>query len=44
MTGDEDERERKRRQRTKNLAMLAVLAGVAILFYLIAMVKFGGGQ
>lgn len=44
MKGDEDERERKRRQRTKNLAMLLVLGGLAILFYLITMVKFGVGK
>ena len=44
MTGDDDERETRRRQRTKNLAMLVVLAGLAILFYLITMVKFGVGS
>jgi hypothetical protein len=44
MTGGDDEQERKRRQRTKNLAMLVVLAGLAILFYLITMVKFGAGS
>jgi hypothetical protein len=34
----EDER---RRQRAKNLALLAILAGLALLFYLMTLVKMG---
>ncbi len=31
-----------RRQRSKHLALLAVLLGLAVLFYLITLVKMGG--
>ena len=41
---DAERKEIERRQRVKNLAMLVVLAGLALLFYLISMVKFGGGS
>jgi len=34
--------DRRRRQRNKNLAMLAVLAGMAVLFYIITLVRMGG--
>jgi fatty acid desaturase len=33
--------EMHRRQRSKNLAMLAVLAGLVVLFYLITIVQMG---
>jgi len=33
--------ERQRQQRAKNRALLAVLAGLALLFYLMALVKMG---
>lgn len=42
--GDDERKEIARRQRVKNLAMLVVLAGLALLFYLISMVKFGAGS
>jgi hypothetical protein len=32
-----------KRQRSKNLAMLAVLAGLVVLFYVLALVRMGGG-
>jgi len=32
--------DRAKRQRAKNIAVLAVLIGVAVLFYAISMVKF----
>ena len=35
--------EMHRRQRSKNLTMLAVLAGLVILFYVITLVRMGGG-
>lgn len=41
---DAEQKEIARRQRGKNLAMLVVLAGLALLFYLISMVKFGAGS
>jgi hypothetical protein len=31
-----------RRQRSKNLAMLAVLSGLVVLFYIVAIVRIGG--
>ncbi len=34
--------EMHRRQRSKNLALLAALLGLAVLFYLITLVKMGG--
>jgi hypothetical protein len=34
--------DRERRLRTKNLALLAVLAGVALLFFVMTLVKLGG--
>lgn len=41
---DDGQREaRKRRIRNRNLALLAVLVGVFVLFYLITIVRFGGG-
>jgi hypothetical protein len=33
-----------KRQRVKNWAMLVVLAGLAILFYFVTVVKFGAGS
>jgi hypothetical protein len=33
--------DRQRQQRAKNRALLAVLAGLALLFYLMALVKMG---
>ena len=35
--------ERRRRQRSRNLALLAVLVGVFVLFYVMTIVQFGGG-
>jgi hypothetical protein len=32
----------QRRQRSRNLAMLAVLGGLVVLFYVITIVKMGG--
>ncbi len=32
-----------KRLRGRNLALLAVLGGLAVLFYLITIVRFGGG-
>jgi hypothetical protein len=32
-----------KRQRSKNLTMLAVLAGLVVLFYVVALVRIGGG-
>jgi hypothetical protein len=34
--------EQHRRQRGKNLAMLAVLVGLVVLFYVVTMVRMGG--
>jgi|GEM_PF-5591082 len=36
--------ERRKRQRSRNLALLAVLIGVIVLFYLMTIVQFGGGE
>ena len=33
---------RKRQQRTRNLALLAVLGGLVVLFYVITIVKMSG--
>ena len=35
--------EMHKRQRSKNLTMLAVLAGLVVLFYVVAVVRMGGG-
>jgi len=35
---------RRRRLRHKNLALLAALAGLVVLFYLITLVRMGGGS
>ena len=35
--------DRQRRQRAKNWALLCVLAGLAILFYIITLVRVGAG-
>ena len=32
-----------KRQRSKNLAMLVILAGLVALFYVVALVRMGGG-
>ena len=40
---DQDFIEPKRRLRAKNLAVAGVLAGLALLFYLVAIVKMSGG-
>lgn len=39
-----NEEELKRRLRAKNLAMAAGLVGLVVLFYLITLVKMGGGN
>ena len=36
--------EQKRRRRSRNLALFAVLAGLAALFYALAFVSFGKGH
>ncbi len=38
-----DQEDRKRRLRQRNLAMLAILGGLAVLFYVITIVKMSGG-
>ncbi len=47
-TGHEDERdepsELERRRRARNYALLAVLGGLVILFYVISIVKMSGGH
>jgi|ETNmetMinimDraft_16_1059900.scaffolds.fasta_scaffold517256_1 hypothetical protein len=47
MAEDNDKRrypsEMHRRQRLKNLTMLAVLAGLVVLFYVVSIVRIGGG-
>lgn len=43
MAKHRDPSERHRRRRGKNLALLAVLVGLVVLFYLVTLVKFGGG-
>jgi len=43
-TGGDDRGGRQRRLRQRNLAMLAVLGGLAVLFYVITIVKMGGGN
>ncbi len=48
MAGSEQRREnatdqRQRQLRKRNLAMLAVLGGLAVLFYVVTIVKMGGG-
>lgn len=35
--------EMHKRQRSKNLTMLAVLVGLVVLFYVVAIVRMGGG-
>ena len=35
---------RQRRQRSRNWAVLAVLGGLAVLFYVITIVKMGGAN
>jgi len=34
--------DRRRRQRGRNLALLAVLCGLVVLFYVLTIVRFGG--
>ena len=34
----------RRRLRTKNLALCAVLTGLVVLFYILGIVRFGGGS
>lgn len=38
----EDRSDMHRRQRSKNLTMLFVLGGLAVLFYVVAIVRMGG--
>lgn len=35
--------EQEKRRRSRNLAILAVLCGMVVLFYVLGVVKFGGG-
>lgn len=39
---DKERSDMHRRQRSKNLTMLFVLGGLAVLFYVIAIVRMGG--
>ena len=41
--GDSQDIERQRRLRNRNWALLAVLAALFVLFYLMTIVQFGGG-
>lgn len=43
MSGPNDS-ERRRRLRSRNLALLAVLVAVFVLFYIMTVVQFGGGS
>ena len=43
MADNQDKNVRRRRIRSRNLALLAVLVGVIVLFYLITIVRLGGG-
>ena len=38
---DDDEEERKRRQRLRNLAIAWTLAGLAIMFFVVTIVRLG---
>ncbi len=42
--GDSQDLERQRRLRRRNWAMLAVLAALFVLFYLMTVVQFGTGS
>jgi uncharacterized membrane protein len=42
MADNQDKNVRRRRIRSRNLALLAVLVGVIVLFYLITVVRLGG--
>ncbi|HUZ71951.1 MAG TPA: hypothetical protein VMU87_03100 [Stellaceae bacterium] len=44
MIGDLALDDRQRRQRAKNLALMAVLAALVVLFYVIALVRMGAWQ
>lgn len=46
MPDDPEQRpeERRRRIRSKNLVLLAVLVGLAVLFYVVTIVRMGSGQ
>ncbi|MCB9931016.1 MAG: hypothetical protein H6844_16560 [Alphaproteobacteria bacterium] len=41
---DPNQAERRRRLRSRNLALLAVLVAVFVLFYVMTVVQFGGGS
>jgi hypothetical protein len=41
--GNSQDLERQRRLRNRNWALLAVLAALFVLFYLMTIVQFGGG-
>ena len=43
MPDSQDRETRRRKTRNRNLALLAVLIGVIVLFYLITIVRLGGG-
>lgn len=40
---DREQNESRRRLRSKNLTMLFALGGLAVLFYVVAIVRMGGG-
>lgn len=44
MVDDQDKDVRRRRIRSRNLALLAVLVGIIVLFYLITLVRLGGAS
>ncbi len=43
MADDPEKLARRRRLRHRNLALLAVLVGLMVMFYLVTIVRLGGG-
>ncbi len=44
MSRNEERKQFNRRRRGRNLALLAVLAGIVVLLYVLPFVRMGGGQ
>jgi len=44
MSRNEERKQFARRRRGRNLALLAVLAGIVVLLYVLPFVRMGGGQ
>ncbi|MGY9055992.1 MAG: hypothetical protein ACKVGZ_10395 [Alphaproteobacteria bacterium] len=44
MTEPNDAQNRKRRMRNRNLALMAVLFGLMVLFYVVTIVRVGSGE